>query len=163
LASSSSIAAQKPPLEYQLKAAFLFNFTRFIDWPADAFTSPSAPFVIGIVGNDPFGNYLDEMVRGEKTGDHPIIVQHYRTAKDISNCQLLYINLQSAESIKEALSNINPHNVLTVSDADKFMKQGGDVRFFEEDNKIKIQINMAAAKASGLEISSKLLRIAKIW
>ena len=119
--------------------------------------------MIGILGNDPFGTYLEDMVRGEKTGDHPIIVQHYRSAKDVGNCNILYINLQSAENIKEALANIAPHNVLTVSDADKFMKQGGEVRFFEEDNKIKIQINMSATKASGLEISSKLLRIAKIW
>lgn len=157
-----ALAQKKPALEYQVKAAFLFNFTRFINWPPTAFNSPNAPFIIGIIGNDPFGSYIEEIVEGEKVGNHPIAVQRYHDAKDVVNCNILFININEPARVKEILSVIDQQNLLTVSDADNFTKLGGEVRFFKEDNKIRIQINLAAAKASQLEISSKLLRIAKI-
>ena len=80
-----------PTRENQVKAVFLFNFTQFVEWPANAFSSSDAPFVIGIVGNDPFGNYLEETVKGEKMKDHPLIIQRYRDLRDIQNCHLLFI------------------------------------------------------------------------
>jgi len=161
-AIQSLYAQDKPALEYQVKAAFLYNFTRFINWPPTAFTAPDAPFVIGIVGNDPFGTYIEEIVAGEKVGDRKIIVQHYQDVKEIGNCQIIFIHLSESSKVKEILTALESHNILAVSDIDNFAKLGGQVRFFKESNKVKIQINMEAAKRSQLEISSKLLRIAKI-
>ena len=155
-------AQDKPALEYQVKAAFLYNFTRFITWPATAFSSPDAPFVIGIIGNDPFGSYLEEVVAGEKVDNHPIIVQHYHNQKEIGKCQIIFLNLTEPPELKEALTVLQSENTLAVSDASNFAELGGQVQFFKESGKVRLQINVAAAKKSQLEISSKLLRIAKI-
>jgi hypothetical protein len=155
-------AQNKPALEYQIKAAFLYNFTRFVSWPSSAFNSPTTPFVIGIVGHDPFGSYLEDIIDQEKVDEHPIVIQRYRDVKDINNCQLIYISAGDDDKIKEVIAAVARQNVLTVSDADKFVNWGGVISFFKEDNKLRVQINIAAAKAAGVEISSKLLKISKI-
>lgn len=153
----------KPAPEYQVKAVFLFNFTRFIDWPSTAFSSANAPFVIGIMGTDPFGDYIEEIVKGENIQGHPIIIQRYPTAKNILNCHILFINTHESIQIKETLSSVGRKSILTVSDANNFAKLGGVVRFYKEDNKIKLEINITSSKAAQLEISSKLLSVARIF
>jgi hypothetical protein len=158
-----SHAQTKPALEFQVKAAFLYNFTRFVSWPSSAFASPTAPFVIGILGNDPFGSYLEDIVDQEKVDEHPIVIQHYNDIKDIGNCQMLFIPSGDDKKIKEALATAAHQNILTVGGADKFVHWGGVIGFIKEDNKLRVQINVAAAKAAGLEISSKLLKISKIY
>lgn len=155
-------AQNKPVLEYQVKAAFLYNFTRFISWPSSTFNSPTAPFIIGIIGNNPFGTYLEDIIDQEKVNDHPIIVQRYHDIKDINNCQILYISIGDDNKIKEVIASVAHKNVLTVSDAAKFANWGGIINFFKDDNKLRVQINTAAARAAGVEISSKLLKISKI-
>jgi len=155
-------AQTRPSLENQVKAAFLFNFTRFVSWPSSCFRSPDAPFVIGIAGTDPFGNYLDELVQGERVGSHPIRIERYTDVEDISNCQIVYIDASDPPMIKDILSEAWHKSILTVSDADSFTKMGGIVHFFNDDNKVKIGINIAAARRSQLEISTKLLRVAKV-
>lgn len=155
-------AQSKPPLEYQVKAAFLFNFTRFIHWPTAAYASPDAPFVIGILGNDPFGTYLDDLVNGELADGHRIIVHRYTDGSDMSGCQLLFIEMNDPAKLKATLSQAVHQDMLTVSDMDNFIRLGGMVRFFKDDTRIKIEIRLAAAKAAQLEISAKLLQVAKI-
>ena len=148
--------------EYRIKAVFLFNFTQFVEWPANAFSGPSAPFVIGILGDDPFGAYLDEAVANEKVNGHPLVVQRFRDIKDAKNCQILFLNSPDPEKLKENLSVVNAH-VLTVSDADNFARMGGMIRFVKESNRIRLQINPEAARSSELLISSKLLRVSDIY
>ncbi|GAA4101961.1 YfiR family protein [Mucilaginibacter panaciglaebae] len=161
-ASTTAARAQgKPPLEYQIKAAFLFNFTRFIHWPASAYSSPDAPFVIGIAGNDPFGSYLDDLVNGEQAEGHNIIIRRYPDGGDISGCQLLFVNTFAPAKLKTILS-LARRNTLTVGDANSFVNSGGMIRFFKEDNRIKMEIKLAAIKAAKLEISAKLLQVAKV-
>jgi len=161
---SVPLAAQnKPPLEYQVKAAFLFNFTRFINWPSSAFKSDDAPFVIGIAGNDPFGSFLDDIVQGESVGGRPIVIQRLNDFKDVSNCRILFINSNEPATIKEILAATAHRSILTVSDADNFIRLGGAVRFFKKENKIKIEINTFAVKDSQLEVSSKLLSVVKVY
>lgn len=145
--------------EYQVKAAFLYNFTQFIEWPPESFAASDAPFIIGIVGNDPFGAYLDEIVAGEKTMGHPIVVKRYDDINDASGCHLLFI---SNSYIKKDTDNLPRENMLTVSDANNFMASGGIIGFFTENGKIKFQVNLTAAKSANLAISSKLLRVAKV-
>ena len=155
------LAQLKSPSEYQVKAVFLYNFTQFIDWPASAFETPDEPFVIGVIGEDPFGQYLDEAVSGEKIGSHPIQVKRFTSIKNVANCHILYINSSNQEWVGDILSIVAQKNILTVSDAPLFNKWGGIIRFYTEDNKIRLQINIAGSKAAQLNISSKLLSVAK--
>jgi hypothetical protein len=162
--SSQLLCGQsKTAAEYQVKAVFLYNFTQFIEWPSSAFSSSDDPFVVGIIGNDPFGSYIDETVAGEKFGTHPIQVKRYKDVKDINHCQILYINSADAELVNKILAAVSQKSVLTVSDAPDFYKQGGMVRFFTENNKIRFQVNVELSKAAELNISSKLLSVAKTY
>ena len=155
-------AQTSPSKEYQIKAVFLFNFTQFVEWPASAFSQSEMPLIIGVLGNNPFGNYLNEAVFNEKANNHPLIVQYYNTLEEIKNCHILFINLTEKGKLEQALKSLKGKSILTVSDASGFLKQGGIIRFFTQDNKIQFQINPEAAKEVELLVSSKLLRLAEI-
>jgi hypothetical protein len=148
--------------EYKVKAVFLFNFTQFIEWPSAAFTSAGSPFIIGILGDDPFGVSMEETVQNEKVGGHPLVVQRYHDIKDMRTCHILFVNSKDPEKIKESLL-VAGRNTLTVSDADGFVKMGGMIRFVTDNNKIRLQVYPDAAKAAELQISSKLLRVSDIY
>jgi hypothetical protein len=161
--AAPKISAQGPASrEAAIKAVFLFNFTQFAEWPPQTFSNAAAPFIIGILGEDPFGSSLDETIEGEKVNGHKLVIQRFKDAKEIKGCHLLFINLKDVD-YRELLSSLAGHNILTVSDNRNFMRQGGMVRFSTENNKIKLEINTEAAKQEGLVISSKLLRIATIF
>ncbi len=147
--------------EYKIKAVFLFNFTQFVEWPPAAFSSPNAPFIIGILGDDPFGNSIDETINNEKVNGHPLVVQRYHDVKEIKNCHILFINTDP-EKIKDDLAAISTH-ILTVGDAGNFVRMGGMIRFFTENNKIRLQVNPDAARAAEISISAKLLRVSDIF
>ena len=153
--------AQTSSREYNIKAAFLYNFTQFVEWPAKAFAGSEAPFVIGILGEDPFQSVIDETVAKEKVNGHPIVVRRYKEVQEVKNCHILYISMKEALKVTEILSAI-PEYVLTVSDIPNFARTGGMVHFINQSNKIRLQINSAAVKAADLNISSKLLRVAEI-
>ena len=160
-------AAEAPPqapisAEYQLKAVFLFNFAQFLAWPQGAFQSPQSPIVIGVLGDDPFGPYLDRVVQGEKIGDRPLVVRRYRRAEDAAECNILFIGRSEAGEFDRVKEKLKGRSLLTVGDFDAFARRGGMVRFVTENGKIRLRINVAAAKAVGLTISSKLLAHATI-
>ncbi len=151
--------------EYQLKAVFLFNFAQFVDWPPSATqdSQPSQPpLLIGILGDDPFGTFIDETVRGERVGARPIQVRRYRRIADIEACNILFISRSESERVPEILSAVKNRPVLTVSDGDGFASQGGIIEFFTDKSRIRIRINLDAAQAANLTISSKLLRVAEV-
>lgn len=157
------LESQTTPLpEYKIKAVFLFNFTQFVEWPEDVFNSDDAPFVIGILGKDPFGSYIDNAVAGEKMGTHPLIIVRYNDVSEINNCQELFISAKYDKSLPQILSSLSNRSVLTVSDAPAFAKAGGIIGFVTARNKIKLQVNLNAAKTANLNISSKLLSVAEI-
>ena len=154
--------SQTSPLpEYKIKAVFLFNFTQFVEWPDDAFNNNNDPFVIGILGKDPFGKYIDEVVQDEKVGNHPLIIMRYHNASEINNCQVLFIENDDS-NLPAVLSALNNRAILTVSDIQGFTQAGGIIGFVTIHNKIKLQININAAKQAELNISSKLLSVANI-
>lgn len=153
----------QPSREYQLKAVFLFNFTQFVEWPATSFSSDQAPMVIGILGADPFGSFLEETVEGEKINGRPLLIRHYTTIEEVEACQLLFINIAEKNKREQVLTGLKGRNILTVSDAPGFMEQGGMIRFFTKKDKINLQVNLEAAKAANLVISSKLLRLVEIF
>jgi hypothetical protein len=149
------------PSEYQVKAVFLFNFAQFVEWPPSAFPSDQAPIIIGILGDNPFGSYVDNIVANEKINGHPLIVNHYKNVDEVKNCHILFIN-KSENDLNTIFSSLKGKNILTVSDSPDCLKQGGMIRFVTKNNKISIQINLDNAQANNLVISSKLLRLAEI-
>jgi len=153
--------AQSKAEEYQVKAVFLYNFTQFIDWPEKAFKSPDEPFIIGIMGDDPFGNYIDRTVEGELIGTHPIKIKRCHDLRSALSCHILYINSFDREWLRTILNSVSEKNILTVSDDPSFNNLGGIIRFYTEDNKIRLQINLPRSKEAELSISSKLLSVAK--
>jgi len=164
LACSTFFASAQSPVapEYRVKAVFLFNFTQFIEWSPSSFISAQAPFVIGVLGENPFGSYLEDVVAGEKVNGHPLVVYHYKNTEEIKTCHILFINKAGINNLEDIRASIKGKNILTVSDATGFLKQESMIRFITKDNKIRIQINLEAAKEADLTISSKLLRIAEI-
>jgi hypothetical protein len=157
-----AVAEERPISEYQLKAVFLFNFTQFVDWPADTFSSADQPVVIGVLGDDPFGSYLDETVRGERVNNRSLLIRRYHSDKELGECQVLFISQSEAGRLDDILQRLNNRSVLTVSDSPGFGQRGGMVLFVMEDHHVRLRINADAAKAAHLTISSKLLRAADI-
>jgi hypothetical protein len=148
--------------EAQVKAVFLFNFAQFVDWPPEAVPDSQAPLVIGILGTDPFGDFLDATVRGERRGARPFVVQRYQRVEDITRCDILFINRSAGAQPEEILARLKNRPILTVSDADRFAERGGMIRFVTDRSRIRLQINPEAAEAAHLTISSKLLRVAEV-
>lgn len=155
-------AALAAPTEYQLKAGFLYNFAHFIQWPANAFADPGSPLIIGVLGDDPFGSNLDEIARGERVGNHPLTVQRYQQIEDVKTCHILFVSQSEAKRIDRILMALRNRSILTVADIEGFARRGGLIRFATEKNRIRFKVNLEAAKAANLTISSKLLRAAEI-
>ena len=163
LVPPSGLAAQAArPSEYQVKAVFLFNFAQFVDWPPDAVPDSQAPFIIGVLGSDPFGDLLDATVRGEHRGGRSFVVRRYQRIEDVKTCDILFISRPDAERLQGLLADLKARPILTVSDADGFAEHGGMIGFVTDRNRIRVKINLAVAQAAHLTISSKLLRVAEI-
>jgi hypothetical protein len=162
LVMAGLLGAGTPVSEFQLKAAFLFHFPAFVEWPAAALPRDKAPFVIGVLGKDPFGPALDDMVRGETVNQHPLAIERFRSAAEIRDCQILFI--PAAESSRldaAAITALKGQSVLTVTDAET-APRGVIIALIKRDNRIRLRIDVAAARDSNLIISSKLLRPAEI-
>lgn len=163
LVSAGKIAAQAMPTpEYQVKAVFLYHFTQFVEWPGSAFPDAQAPLVIGVVGDDPFGAYLDEIVRGEAVNGHPLVVQRYRRAEEIGPSHILFVSPSEEHRLEEIFSRARGRPLLTVGDADEFAREGGIIQFVTERGKIRLRVNADAARIANLRISSRLLSLADI-
>lgn len=156
------LAQSAPSPEYQVKAAFLFHFTQFAEWPPEAFAEAEQPFVIGVLGDDPFGSYLDETVLGEAVDTHAMVVRRYRRVEDVEACHILFISQSEADRLAQILTRLQDRAMLTVSDVPRFTERGGIIEFVMEDNKIRLRINVEAARAAEVTISAKLLRLADI-
>ncbi len=157
-----SVCGAEAPTEYQVKAVFVFNFSHFVEWPPQAFASPGEPFVIGILGNDSFGERLDEAVRGEQVNGHPLVVHRFHNAGEIGDCRILFIDRSEADQLGQVLAALNRRSTLTVSEVEDSSRRGVMIQFVTENNRIRLRINVDAARAAGLTISSKLLRPAEI-
>ena len=160
-AAAPGLFAQ-PSREYDLKAAFLYNFAAFVDWPPQAFSSDDAPFVIGVLGYDPFGGALDQIVSGERAKGRPIIVRRLQALEQVRSCHILFISASERYRIYEILRYARGRALLTVSDVPNFTGVGGMVGFETEGNRIILNVNMAAVQSAELVVSSKLLRVARV-
>jgi hypothetical protein len=148
--------------EYDLKAAFLFNFSHFVEWPASSFANASAPITIGILGDDPFGSSLDEIVADETVEHRKLIVRRYHSVDQIETCHILFVNPALTSRLDQILARVGDRGVLTVGETKDFTARGGIIAFDKVKNRLRLRINLAAAKAAKLTISSMLLRQAQV-
>ncbi len=152
------------PSEYQLKAAFLFNFAKFIDWPDKSFATPQSPFMLCVIGQDPFGGALDEYLAKTMDG-RTVQVAHFPSASVVSgvrHCQITFVSASEKLHFRDVVESLKGTSGLLVGDADGFVAAGGMIEFTLEDNHIRFAINPDAAERANLKLSSKLLALAKI-
>jgi hypothetical protein len=151
-----------PVDEYQVKAAFLLNFVRFVDWPSTAFESPSSPIVIGIVGEDPFGNGIDQLVDHKAVNGHTVEIRRFHDWKSLGKCHVLFVSGSDRQASAKVIDAVRHSPVMTVGEADGFAQAGGICNFTREGARIGFEINVAAAGRAGLTLSSRLLALAHI-
>ncbi len=171
-------ADDAPSQEYKIKAAFLYNFLKFIDWPTDKEADHNEPITLGIIGKDPFGKAF-EPVKDKKINDREVVIKRFKSVAELKklgkegeaeldkqsgelkNCHLLFICSSEKDGIEEIIAAIKDRPVLTVADTEDFLKSGGIINFVMEEQKVRFEISDAAAKRSKLQIRSQLLRLAK--
>jgi hypothetical protein len=160
----STVAARsQEPSEYQVEAAFLYHFAKFVVWPADAFPQENSPITIGILGEDPFGDELETTVRNKSIDNHPFRIVHLdmKSLPEASRCQILFICPSEKRRLSEIFGAVKNTGVLTVGKLDRFTQSGGMINFFIEDKKVRFEINDEQARRAGLKISAKLLNLAR--
>jgi hypothetical protein len=149
--------------EYEVKAAFIFKFAQFMEWPAGAFTSDTDAIIVATVGDDPFQGSLDRVMAGKTIGSRPMAVVHFSSVDQIQRCHVLFISAANADELPAILSKVAKSPVVTIGEQDDFCASGGVIQFLIEDAKIHFEVNTAAADQSGVKISSRLLKLAKIY
>lgn len=154
--------AQPVSREYQVKAAFLYNFVQFVEWPPNTFENAESPFRIGILGEDPFGPALDQIVRGESIHGHRIEIVRSRHVQELEHCQMIFISRSDRGRLAEILQRLGGRQILTASEVPGFAARGGIINFYLEGNKVRFEINPSAARREGLKISSQLLNLGRI-
>ena len=167
LSGPSSLSAQdsRPTAypEYQVKAAYLVNLGRFVEqWSARPKPSPDETFDLCVLGSDPFGAALDAAVKGEKIGGSPLAVKRITRSQDPVACRVLYIGSSEEGQLNAVLATLGTAPVLTVADIPDFIKHGGMIQFILDGNHVRFEINIAAAQAAGLKLSSELLKVARL-
>jgi hypothetical protein len=157
------LAAQPRELgEYEIKALFLLNFVQFVEWPADAAPPADAPFRIGVLGDNPFGDALPAAVAGEKIGGRPLAIVTADDPKALLNCQAVFVCRSERGTLRSALAAFANRPILTVGDMPEFVRSGGIVNFYRDGDKIRFEVNQRAARAAQLKLGSQILRLARI-
>ena len=159
LAVSLAAAQSNKPTEYDVKAAYLFNFAKFVKWPGSA-ASGRDTFPICILGDDPFGQALESTVSGERIDGKPVILRHIMSAGNVLNCRILFVSSSEQKRIPFILSSIGRAPVLTVSDTTGFADHKGMIEFVMDHERVRFQVNLSAAERAGLTLSSNLLKVA---
>jgi hypothetical protein len=149
--------------EYQIKAVFLYNFSNFVTWPASTFeNSTNEDFHICTYSENPFQRELELTVEGEKVNERIISIKHFTQLKDLYNCQILYISNSEKKQLDQLLPLLAEYPILTVSDIEGFAEQGGMIEFYLSNNRVRLIINITAARAVELVVSANLLRVSKV-
>ena len=162
LSTRLSAGVNAEPLdEYRVKAAFLYNFAKFVDWPAEAFQYAGAPFSICVLGEDPFGRALDDVAAGKSLGERPVAVRRIADARQTSGCHILFVGSSADKRVLSVLATAKQPGLLTVGDAGNFTSEGIIITFTMEKGKVRFEINRTAADRTGLRISAKLLSLAQ--
>lgn len=151
----------RAPSEYQAKAASLYNIARFVEWPRGTFTRQDSPFVVCVIGTDPFERSLDEAVAGKAIAGRVITVRRLAPIQAPAGCHILFVAAPEAQQ-PAIMDYCQAAGILTVGDGERFAERGGHVGLYMESNRVRLAVNMTSADQAGLRISSKLLSLAKI-
>ncbi len=154
--------APAPLTETQIKAGFLFNFTKFVEWPPDAFADATSPIVLGIVGEDPFGDLLTRAVAGKTVNGRAVLVRHFVADQNLQGCNILFISASEEKHLPRILDGLRGSSVLSVGETDEFARLGGVINFFIEGNRVRLQINLEAATRARLKVSAKVIAVARL-
>ena len=148
--------------EYQVKALFLLNFTKYVDWPPGSFAEPNTPIIIGLYGEHKFGDALQKAVEGKLVSGRRIILQPIEKDEDLGKCHILFISDSERKRAAEILDQLRKLPVLTVGESPQFIELGGVINFVKKEGKVRLEINLLAARQANLDISSKLLSVADV-
>lgn len=162
LNGTSAPAQELAAPEYKVKAVFLYNFAKLTKWPTNSFPAADSPLIIGVLGKDPFGSYLDDAVKDKRIEGHRILVQRFKHIEDVKGCHILFVGTSEKDRLASILTVLARQPILSVSDLDGFAERGGVIRLMNEGDHIRFAINTTAAERAGLTLSSKLLRLATI-
>ncbi len=150
-------ADPQPLREYRIKAAFLYNFAKFVEWPSEAFEDNDSTLILGVFGDDPFGAALQSL-RGKTVRGRRLTIKRFDSLLDLDQCHILFITASGQQQQQEALESLQGSNVLTVGEMQRFAQMGGIINFVIRKNKLRFEINLNAGKRAGLVISSQLLK-----
>jgi hypothetical protein len=151
--------------EYLIKAGFIYNFAKFVEWPSTSFAQPDSPIVIGILGTDPFGGIIDRIVGDKKISGRGFVVKRLKWAKDfkdLKDCNILFVSSSEKEHMDDVIRMLRWLPILTIGETPGFAERGGIIRFTLEDNRVRLEANVEAARQANLTISSRLLTLARI-
>lgn len=148
------------PSEYEVKAAFLYNFVKFIEWPAGSFADDQSPLTFCVLGDDPFGKGFDP-IRSKTIHNRPVSIRHIDDPAAAGACHLLFISASEQDRVDDLLGSLDNRGILTISDMKKFALSGGMIAFVTVENKIRFEINIRSANRSGITIGSQLLKLAR--
>lgn len=162
LPSPAARAQSDNTVEYPVKLAFLYNITKFVEWPADAFHDPNSPLVICVVGTDPFRAELEQELRRRSAGGRPIDLKRVRPSDDLRDCQIAFVPAAEEKKAVSIAASLKGSSTLTVSETEGFAERGGMINLTVENNNLHFEINLAAARQNRLTISSKVLALARI-
>ncbi len=157
-------AGQSPPLasdEYAIKAAFLYNFAKFVEWPNGVFAAAEAPLALCVLGADPFGGELDMVVQGKTAQGHPVVVRRLDGLGAVARCHILFVSSSEQERFAEVLGAVAGRSVLTVGEDGEFARAGGMISFVLREQRVRFAIDAGAAERAGLRLSSRLLDLAE--
>lgn len=152
--------AQERP-EYEVKAIFLRLCTRHVVWPSQAFPEAGSPFVVGVLGKDPFGGMLEKAFAGKTVSDHKVVIRRYRRVEEINSCHLLFISQSEKGKLVQIFDRLGKASTLTVGDTANFLQRGGMINFWIENKLPRFEVDLEAAERAGLKISSDMLGQAK--
>jgi hypothetical protein len=153
--------AQNPrPTDFQVKATYLYNFGRFIEWPRKVAAAQGGSFTVCVLGQDPFGPSLDATLAGETIGGKTVVAKRISSAEESGDCQILYLSLTDDSRLNKIIADLDKKAVLTVSDMSQFVKRGGMIQFVLEGKKVRFEVNLNATQHAGLTLSSELLKVA---
>ena len=148
--------------EYLIKAGFIYNFANLVQWPSNAFTQPDSPIVIGILGEDRFGTVLDRALAGKKVNGRIFLVKRLKSVTDLKECHIVFVSSSEMAHLAEAIHLVKGMPILTIGEIPGFARRGGIINLVLEDNKVHFEVNVEAAKEADLNISSRLLALARI-
>ena len=159
---SCALAREYQEREKVVKVAFLYNFARFTEWPAEALGGPRSPFLFGVLGRDPFGRHLDAKMKGRTVNGRPVLIRRFDSLEDYQRCHVVFVSPSEASRLDEAIEKAAASGALVVTDSEGAATRGAMVNFFIEAGRVRFEINPEAAREAGLSISSKLLQLAKL-